>query len=137
MRDVLFRVGRFRLFNVIDDFNREAVAIEIDTSLRPDRLVRVFERLKAEPGLPDMLRVDNGQKFLGQTPWVACHPSSMHNVTWKTPLLNCLLDGGAYATVEKASATIKNNMGMISGDVRKSVRICSSMFSLTDWFELH
>ena len=49
-----------------DDFNRESVAIEVDTSLRAERLVRVFERLKFERGLPDMLRVDNGPEFLGQ-----------------------------------------------------------------------
>jgi putative transposase len=51
---------------VNDDFNRESVAIEVDTSLRSERLVRVFERLKAERGLPDMLRVDNGPEFMGQ-----------------------------------------------------------------------
>ena len=66
MSDTLYQGSRFRLFNVIDDFNREAVAIEVDTSLRSERLVRVFERLKQECGLPDMLRVDNGPEFLGQ-----------------------------------------------------------------------
>lgn len=66
MSDALYQGGRFRLFNVIDDFNREAVTIEVDTSLRSDRLVRIFERLKVEHGLPDMLRVDNGPEFLGQ-----------------------------------------------------------------------
>lgn len=66
MSDALYQGSRFRLFNVNDDFNRESVAIEVDTSLRSERLVRVFERLKAERGLPDMLRVDNGPEFLGQ-----------------------------------------------------------------------
>jgi putative transposase len=66
MSDALYQGGRFRLFNVIDDFNREAVAIEVDTSLRSERLIRVFERLQAERGLPDILRVDNGPEFLGQ-----------------------------------------------------------------------
>jgi len=66
MSDALYQGSRFRLFNVNDDFNRESVAIEIDTSIRSERLVRVFERLKAERGLPDMLRVDNGPEFLGQ-----------------------------------------------------------------------
>lgn len=65
MSDSLYRGARFRLFNVIDDFNREALSIEIDTSLRAARLVRVFERLKETRGLPDVLRVDNGPEFLG------------------------------------------------------------------------
>ena len=66
MSDALYRGPRFRLFNVIDDFNRESMAIEVDTSLRAERLVRVLDRLKVERGLPDVLRVDNGPEFLGQ-----------------------------------------------------------------------
>lgn len=65
MSDALCNGVRFRTFNVLDDFNREALAIEIDTSLPSQRLVRVFEQLKAERGLPDVLRTDNGPEFLG------------------------------------------------------------------------
>jgi len=65
MSDALYQGSRFRLFNVNDDFNRESVVIGVDTSLRSERLVRVFERLKIECGLPDILRVDNGPEFLG------------------------------------------------------------------------
>lgn len=65
MSDALYNGVRFRTFNVIDNFNREGLAIEIDTSLTGARLIRVFERLKAERGLPDLLRVDNGPEFLG------------------------------------------------------------------------
>lgn len=57
---------RYRTFNVVDDFNREAVHIEVDTSLPSSRLVRVFEQIKAERGLPDVLRTDNGPEFLGE-----------------------------------------------------------------------
>lgn len=62
--DALYAGKRFRTFNVIDDFNRECLAVEIDTSLTGKRLIRVFERLKAERGLPDVLRTDNGPEFL-------------------------------------------------------------------------
>ena len=64
MSDALYHGTRFRTFNVIDDFNREVVAIEIDTSLRGERLVRLFENIKADRGLPHMLRVDNGPELL-------------------------------------------------------------------------
>lgn len=66
MSDALYSGVRFRTFNVIDDCNREALTIEIDTSLASRRLVRVFEQLKAERGLPDVLRTDNGPEFLGE-----------------------------------------------------------------------
>ncbi len=71
MSDSLQSGRSFRTFNVIDDFNREALAIEIDTSLPSQRLVRVFEQLKSQRGLPDVLRTDNGPEFLGDafTSW--------------------------------------------------------------------
>jgi putative transposase len=71
MSDALCTGKRFRTFNVVDDFNREVLHIEIDTSITSERLVRVFERLRAEYGLPEVLRTDNGPEFLGEvfTAW--------------------------------------------------------------------
>ena len=59
MTDALVCGRLFRTFNVADDFNREAIHIEIDTSLTSARLVRVFEHLQRERGLPQVLRTDN------------------------------------------------------------------------------
>ena len=64
MSDMLSTGKRVRTFNVMDDFNREVIHIEIDTSITSRRLIRVFERLRLERGLPDILRVDNGPEFL-------------------------------------------------------------------------
>lgn len=64
MSDTLYAGKRFRTFNVIDDFNREVLQVEIDTSITGKRLIRVFERLRLDRGLPDVLRVDNGPEFL-------------------------------------------------------------------------
>lgn len=65
--DALYNGRRFRTFNVVDDFNREALAIEIDISITSERLVRVFRRIQAERPLPQVLRTDNGPEFLGET----------------------------------------------------------------------
>ena len=75
MSDALYNGVRFRTFNVLDDFNREALAIEVDTSLPGERLIRVFEQLEVTRGLPDMLRTDNGPEFLGFqfTEWCETH----------------------------------------------------------------
>ena len=51
MSDALYHGRRFRTFNVIDDHNREAVAIEIDSSITAPRVIRVFEQLKSWRGL--------------------------------------------------------------------------------------
>jgi len=64
--DALSCGRRFRTFNVIDDFNRQAIHIEVDTSITSERLVRVFEQIKREHGLPQVLRTDNGPEFLGE-----------------------------------------------------------------------
>ena len=67
MSDALACGRRFRTFNVADDFNREAIHIEVDTSITSARLVRIFEQLKSQRGLPQVLRTDNGPEFLGET----------------------------------------------------------------------
>jgi putative transposase len=71
MSDALICGRRFRTFNVVDDFNREALHIEVDTSISSERLIRVFARLHRDRGLPQVLRTDNGPEFLGKafTQW--------------------------------------------------------------------
>ena len=64
MNDSLTDGRRFRLFNVIDDFNRESLAIEVDTSLPTLRVIRVLERLIADRGIPANIRCDNGPEFI-------------------------------------------------------------------------
>ncbi len=55
---------RFKTLNIIDEGTRECLAIEIDTSLPTERVIRVFERLKVERGTPKQIRVDNGPELI-------------------------------------------------------------------------
>lgn len=64
MSDSLWDGRRLRLLSVVDDYNREVVAIEADTCLPTLRLIRVLEYLKEFRGLPKMIRVDNGPEFI-------------------------------------------------------------------------
>jgi putative transposase len=66
MTDSLWDGRRFRLLNIMDDFNREVLAIETDTSLPALRLIRVLNRLEEVRGIPQMIRVDNGPEFVSQ-----------------------------------------------------------------------
>lgn len=66
MSDSLWSGKRFRVLNVIDDYNREILAIEPDTSLPTGRVIRVLEMLKETRGLPEMIRSDNGPEFISQ-----------------------------------------------------------------------
>ncbi len=45
MHDSLKGVRDYRLFNVIDDFNREDLGIEVDLSLPAERVIRSLEQI--------------------------------------------------------------------------------------------
>ena len=64
MSDSLYDGRTFRTFNVVDDFNREALAIEVDLNLPAKRIIRVLERLAAWRGYPAQLRYDNGPELV-------------------------------------------------------------------------
>lgn len=64
MSDALVDGRKFRLLNVIDDYNRESLAIEVDTSLPSLRVQRVLNRLIAQRSKPVTIRVDNGPEFI-------------------------------------------------------------------------
>lgn len=64
MADALWSGRRFRTFNVIDDFNRESLRIEIDTSLPSARVIRVLDELIEIRGVPKRLRLDNGPELI-------------------------------------------------------------------------
>jgi putative transposase len=60
MPDQLTDRRPFRLLNVIDDFNREALGIEVDLSLPAERLFRALEQIISWRGKPKVIRCDHG-----------------------------------------------------------------------------
>lgn len=67
MHDQLADGRSFRLLNIIDDFNREALAMEIDLSLPAERVVRALDQVIEWRGKPVAIRSDNGPEYVGQT----------------------------------------------------------------------
>ena len=67
MHDAPVYGRRFRMFNVVDNFNREALPIEIDLNIPAQRVVRVLDRIVATRGYPLKLRMDNGAEFISLT----------------------------------------------------------------------
>ena len=59
MADQLWNGKSFRTLNIIDDFNREGLAIDVDFSLPAARVVRSLNQVIAWRGKPAMIRVDN------------------------------------------------------------------------------
>ena len=67
MHDALTCGRRFRTFNVVDDFNREALAIGIDLNIPAQRVVRVLDRIVANRGYPLKMGMDNGPELVSIT----------------------------------------------------------------------
>src|SRR3954464_10570967 len=63
--DTLADGRAFRTLNIVDDYTRECVAIEVDRSLPGLRVARVLDRLHATVGLPQTIVVDTGPELAG------------------------------------------------------------------------
>lgn len=64
MHDQLGDGRNYRLFNVIDDFNREGLAIEADFSLPAPRVIRALDQVIEWRGKPKRIRSDNGPEYI-------------------------------------------------------------------------
>lgn len=64
MHDALADGRSFRLFNVLDDFNRQGLGIEADLSLPSVRVIRALERIIEWRGKPRAIRCDNGPEYI-------------------------------------------------------------------------
>ena len=67
MHDQLASGRNFRLFNVIDDHNREALGIEVDFSLPAERVTRTLNQIIEWRGKPKAIRSDNGPEYISHT----------------------------------------------------------------------
>lgn len=66
MSDALIDGRSLRTFNVVDDYNREGLGIEVDLSLPSLRVIRTLERIMQWRGKPAALRCDNGPEYISQ-----------------------------------------------------------------------
>jgi len=64
MHDQLSDGRSIRLFNVIDDFNREGLGIEVDFSLPSERVIRSLDQIIEWRGQPLRIRCDNGPELV-------------------------------------------------------------------------
>lgn len=66
MSDSLATGRAIRTLNILDDYNREALWIEVDTSLPAECVVRVLENLLLWRAVPKQIRMDNGPELISQ-----------------------------------------------------------------------
>lgn len=94
MHDSLANGRAIRTVNIIDDFNREALWIEVDTSLPAARVVRILDQLAQWRGCPAQLRIDNGPGLISQTlaRWADEHGVSLAFIQPGKPAQNAFIE---------------------------------------------
>lgn len=94
VRDTV-RDGRvFRALTIVDDFTRECLCIEVDTSLTGERVVRVLTRLATTRGLPQTIVCDNGPEFrsVALDQWAHASGVVLHFIDPGKPVQNAYIE---------------------------------------------
>lgn len=94
MSDSLSDGRAFRTLNIIDDFNRAAVWIEVDTSLPAERLVRILDLLIVWRGCPKQIRMDNGPELISHKlkDWAKAHSITLVHIQPGKPAQNAYIE---------------------------------------------
>ena len=103
MHDQLSDGRSFRLFNVIDDYNREGLGIEVDLSLPSARVIRSLEQIMEWRGKPKAIRCDNGPEYISGplTVWAEKHGITLQYIQPGKPQQN--------AYVERYNRTVRTD----------------------------
>ena len=94
MHDQLSDGRCIRLFNLIDDFNREALAIDVDFSLPALRVIRSLEQVIQWRGIPEAIRCDNGPEYISGElqAWAAKHSIRIEYIQPGKPQQNAYVE---------------------------------------------
>jgi putative transposase len=93
-RDSLASGRKFRTLNLMDGYTREALWIEVDTSLPGQRVVEVLERVAEERDLPEAIQVDNGPEFISRVvdQWAYANGVALHFIDPGKPVQNAFIE---------------------------------------------
>ena len=94
MHDTLESGRRIRTLNIVDDFTRECLAIEVDTSLSGPRVARVLDAIAAVRGYPETLVMDNGTELtsVAMLCWARDRRVRLHYIQPGKPTQNACIE---------------------------------------------
>jgi putative transposase len=121
IHDALLSGRRFRCLNVVDAFNREGLASEVDTTLPAARVVQVLDEIALSCGYPQRVTVDNGPEFRSRAvdAWAYTHGVELVFIDAGKPAQNAVVESFNgrmrdeclnlhwFRTLEDARATIE------------------------------
>lgn len=94
MSDALMRGRWFRTFNVVEDYNRDSLAIEVDINLPAPRVIRVLNRIASQLGRPERVHMDNAPEFVSVAlaGWAEDHNVQLEFVQQGRPMQNSYIE---------------------------------------------
>jgi len=94
MQDTMMDGRCFRLLNLVDDFSREALAMDVAQSITGERVVRVLDQLVQERGRPAVIAVDDGPAFTSRVldTWAYGQGIQLDFIQPGTPVQSCFVE---------------------------------------------
>lgn len=104
MNDVLTSKRKFRTLNIMDDYNRQAIAVEAGYSMPAVRVTQILEQTIREQGKPRIIRVDNGPEFISKEfrDWCTDHHITVQYIQPGRPMQN--------GYIERFNRTFRENI---------------------------
>lgn len=94
LQDALASGRTIRVLSIIDVYTREALALEVDTSLPGRRVVRVLDRLRGERPAPAQIVLDNGPELISRVleQWADQQAITLHFIAPGKPVQNAFCE---------------------------------------------
>jgi putative transposase len=94
MSDALVSGQKLRIFNVIDDFNREGLGILVGTSMPSKKITDYLDCIAEHRSYPEIIRCDNGPELISKDflKWAQKHRTIIQHIEPGKPSQNAFIE---------------------------------------------